>query len=484
MTQKMDELTIERTLIIEGEFVKDGGRGERPVFNPATGEVVGQIPMATAADIDRAAEVAQLGFEQWRKRTALDRANVLSKTAHAMRSEVARLAGLLTLEQGKTLKEATAEVLSSADLLQWLAEEGKRIYGRVVPSRNVGIEQLVVMEPIGPVAAFSPWNYPIALATRKIGHALAAGCSIVIKPAEESPGAVLALARIFLDSGVPPAALQVLFGNPAEISSKLIASRYIRKVSFTGSIAVGRHLGALAGKELKKVTFELGGHAPVIVMNDADVDKFVEGAVFSKFRNAGQICTSPTRFFVHDAVYDQAVYKFVQRSSKLSVGNGMDAGTDMGPLAISGRVDVMASLTEDAVACGSKLLAGGPARPTGPGYFWNPTVLSEVPATARIMSEEPFGPLAPFARFDDLDEALDQANSLGHGLAGYGFTSSLGYARRIQEGLRVGMVSLNTFTHTVPEMPFAGIRDSGLGAAMGIEGLLDHLNVKSIYRTD
>lgn len=475
---------MERTLLIDGEWLDGGGRDSRPVFNPATGAVIGSVPVATHADIDRAAEVAHSGFEQWRRRTALERGNVLSSVAFAMREQVGRLASLLTLEQGKTIKEATAEVLSSADLIQWLSEEGKRVYGRIVPPRAHGLEQLVVLEPVGPVAAFSPWNYPVTLATRKIGHALAAGCSIVIKPAEECPSAVLALAKIFLDCGVPAGALQVLFGNPSEISERLIASPHIRKVSFTGSIAVGRHLGRLAGAALKKVTFELGGHAPVIVMADANVDKFVEAGVASKFRNAGQICISPTRFFVHDAVYDEIVEKFARRASGLRVGDGMQAATDMGPLAHDRRAAVMASMTDDAVEHGARVVTGGPATGSQPGFFWNPTVLSEVTADARIMREEPFGPLASFTRFDDLDRAIAQANSLSYGLAGYGFTSSLASARCIQEGLRVGMVALNTFTATVPEMPFSGVRDSGLGAAMGTEGLMDHLNVKSVFRAD
>jgi succinate-semialdehyde dehydrogenase/glutarate-semialdehyde dehydrogenase len=475
---------MKRTLLINGEWLEGGGRDNRPVFNPATGTVIGSVPVATQADIDRAAEVAHDGFEQWRGRTALERGNILSSVAVAMRAQCAQLAALLTLEQGKTIKEATAEVMSSAELVQWLAEEGKRVYGRIVPARNHGMEQLVYLEPVGPVAAFSPWNYPVTLATRKIGHALAAGCSIVIKPAEECPSAVLALAKIFLDCGVPAAALQVLFGNPAEISERLIASPFIRKVSFTGSIAVGRHLGGLAGAALKKVTFELGGHAPVIVMNDAHVDKFVEAAVLSKFRNAGQICISPTRFFVHDGVYDEIVGKFARRASLLQVGDGMQATTDMGPLAHDRRPEVMASLTEDAVKHGARILTGGPAAKSPAGFFWNPTVLSDVTPSARIMREEPFGPMASFTRFDDLDQAVAQANSLSYGLAGYGFTSSLASARRIQEGLKVGMVSLNTFTATVPEMPFSGVRDSGLGAAMGTEGLMDHLTLKSVFRAD
>lgn len=468
-------------LLVNGEDLRGEGRERRPIVNPATGETIGELTLASLADIDLAAETAQRGFEEWRRRTPLERANILSAVAVAMRTEVERLAALLTSEQGKTLKEARGEVLGSADLVQWLGEEGKRLYGRVVPSRSTGMEQLVLLDPVGPVAAFSAWNYPISLAARKIGHALAAGCSVVIKPAEECPSAVLALARMFHAAGVPPAALQVLFGHPAQVSERLIASPHIRKITFTGSTSVGRHLATLAGAALKKVTFELGGHAPVIVMDDADIDAFVEAAVASKYRNAGQICTSPSRFFVHERVYQRTVEAFVQRAKALTVGDGADSATDMGPLAQGRRVAAMEELTHDALGHGGRILTGGPGR-TGGGYFWQPTVLADVPATARVMREEPFGPVASFQPVASLDDALRAANSTDYGLAGYAFTSTIEGARRIQEGLRVGIVGLNTFTPSVPEMPFAGVRDSGIGAAMGHEGLMEHMNVKAVFR--
>lgn len=472
-------------LLIDGQRISGGGRRERPVINPATGKLIGHLPLATVVDVDRAAEAATRGFQQWCAESALHRARVMADAATRIRAEADLIARLLTLEQGKTLREATAEVLGAADLFEWLGEQGKRVYGRIVAPRAPGVEQLVMHEAVGPVAAFSPWNYPVALAARKIAQALAAGCSIIIKPAEEAPSAVLALAQVCHEAGVPPAALQVLYGVPAEVSARLIASPHIRKISFTGSIPVGKHLGALAGGILKKVTFELGGHAPVIVMDNANLDSVVDLGVAAKYRNAGQICISPTRFFVHDAVYDELIARFASRASALRVGDGMLRDTDMGPLAHERRVSAMVDLTEDALNRGARLVSGG-AKPANikAGFFFEPTVIGEVPADARVMTEEPFGPLALFARFSDLDGALARANLVEHGLAGYAFTRSVNAARRIQSGLRVGLVGINTFAVTTPEMPFAGVKNSGLGCAMGTEGLLDHMNIKSVFRAD
>ncbi|MGE0097445.1 MAG: NAD-dependent succinate-semialdehyde dehydrogenase [Hydrogenophaga sp.] len=470
--------------LIAGKEVTQGGRDTRPVLNPATGETIGMLSLARLEDIDAAAEMAQKGFQQWSALSAFERARCLQAVAVQVRADIELMASLLTAEQGKTLNEARGEVAGSADLFEWLAEEGKRLYGRMVPSRNAAMQQMVQLEPVGPVAAFSPWNYPLALAARKIAHALAAGCSVVIKPAEESPSAVLHLARICIRCGVPAEAIQVLFGVPAMVSERLIASRHIRKVSFTGSVAVGRHLAALAGQALKKVTFELGGHSAVIVMDDADVERAAQLSVASKFRNAGQICIAPSRFFVHDAVHDRFVAEFVRMSQKLSVGDGAKTGTDMGPLAHLRRTEAMQVFTQDAVETGARIAVGAPDRPTRAGFFWAPTVLTDVPDHARLMREEVFGPIAPMVRFNDLDAVIARANDVDFGLAGYAFTSSLKNARNIQDRLKVGMVGINSFSVTAPEMPFAGIKDSGLGVAQGLEGLLDHMNVKSVYRAD
>jgi succinate-semialdehyde dehydrogenase/glutarate-semialdehyde dehydrogenase len=470
--------------LIAGGSVTGGGRQTRPVLNPATGETIAMLSLATESDIDSAAENSQRGFRDWSARTPLARAIVLKAVAEAMRRDAAEMASLLTQEQGKTLREARGEVAGAADLIEWLAEEGKRVYGRVVAARSSEVQQLVLLEPVGPVAAFSPWNYPLALAARKIGHALAAGCSVVIKPAEEAPGAVLHLARICIAAGVPVDAIQVLFGVPEMVSQRLIESPYIRKISFTGSIPVGRHLAGLAGKALKKVTFELGGHSAVIVMDDVDVERTVELSVASKFRNAGQICIAPTRFFVHDRIHDRFVAAFAKRAAALRMDDGALDTTDMGPLAHERRLQAMADLTQDAVAAGARLVTGDVERSTRDGFFWAPTVLADVPDSARILHEEPFGPIAPFVRFDDLEAVIDRANDVEFGLAGYAFTQSLRSARLIQDRLKVGAFGLNTYGVTAPEMPFAGIKNSGLGVAQGVEGLLDHMNVKSAYRAD
>lgn len=468
-------------LLIAGRRITGKGRATRPVLNPATGAPVGEVTLATQADIEEAAEAASRGFDEWRTKSPLQRGRILTTIANELRERATLIARQLTLEQGKTLREAVGEVQGAADLFEWVAEEGKRIYGRVVLARQPGYEQLVLHEPVGPVAAFAPWNYPLALSARKISHALAAGCSVVIKPAEEAPSAVLTMAGICLEAGVPSNALQVLFGVPAQISEALIASKHIRKISFTGSVSVGKHLAAQAGGALKKMTMELGGHSPVIVMDDANVDRFVEEAVAGKFRNAGQICISPTRFLVHDAIYDEVTRRFAERAGQIRVGDGLSTETDMGPLALERRLGAMHDLFDNALTLGAKALTK-PGRRSGAGYFWQPTVLSEVPVNARIMSEEPFGPIAPFARFSDRDEAISIANSLEYGLAAYAYTNSLDHAHAIKHGLRAGIVGINTFGVTSPEVPFQGIRDSGLGSAMGIEGLIDHMHVKSIVQ--
>ena len=469
-------------MIIDGERVKGGGRDELPLYNPATGDVVGSVPVATPHDIERAAQASAIGFDLWRNKSAFERGMILRKGAAMMRQRTADLAASLTREQGKTIAEATGEIIGSADLIEWLADEGRRVYGRIVPARDRRSEQLVLHEPIGPVAAFSPWNYPVSLATRKIGHALAAGCSIVIKPAEEAPSAVVDIAQILIDAGVPAAALQVVLGKPADISSQLIQAPEIRKISFTGSIPVGRILGRLAGEALKPVTFELGGHAPVIVAEDANIDRFLKGAVAAKFRNAGQICISPTRFFVHASIYDEAVRRFADLADALIVGDGMDPKTQMGPLAHARRPHTMEGLVENAISTGARMVKGGPGE--GKGFFWKPTVLSDVGQNAAAMREEPFGPLALFAPYDDLDDVIARANGTGHGLAAYVFANNLGTVRRLQDELRAGMVGINTFNATLPEMPLVGVGDSGIGAAMGSEGLLEHMAIKSVFRVD
>lgn len=470
-------------LLIDGEWVSGGGRKTQAVFNPATGEPFAELPMATPDDIDRAAAAAARGFETWRRVCAYDRGRLLHSVAARIRENEERLANILTLEQGKRLVESLQEVRSSADTFEWMAEEGKRAYGRIVPARTPATDQYVKLEPVGPVAAFSPWNFPATLATRKVATALAAGCSIVLKPAEETPGIMVAIAQLCVDAGLPAGVLNLVLGVPGEISARLIASPAIKKISFTGSIPVGRQLAAQAGAQLKKITLELGGHAPVIVMDDVDVERVVALTVAAKFRNAGQLCLCPTRFYVHDAVHDRFVSLLGSRAHAMRVGPGNEAATDMGPLANARRVQAMAHLCEDAAERNARIVCGG-AAPQGldKGYYWSPTVIEAIPEDAAAMTQEPFGPLALVARFDRLESALERANALDFGLAAYAFTNSMRAAQTIESELQSGNVSLNTYAVTAAEMPFSGIKSSGLGSEMGSEGLLDHMNLKSVVR--
>lgn len=463
-------------LYIDGAFCKGSG-GAGDVFNPATGHVIGQLSHAGRDDMDRALSAAQRGFEQWRKTSANERAGIMRKAADLIRQRVDPIAEALTREQGKPLAESRMEVLLAPEHIEWCAEEGRRLYGRVVPSRMPGIRQIVLREPVGPVAAFAPWNFPINQSIRKIASALAAGCSIVIKCPEEAPSSCIEMVRCFHDAGLPAGVLNLLFGVPADISSYLIASPVIRKVSFTGSVAVGKHLASLTGQHMKRSTMELGGHAPVLVFDDADLELAAKSSAAGKFRNAGQVCVAPTRFYVQDSVYDSFVSRFTEITKGLKVGDGMDPASQMGPLAASRRVDVMDGFVADALQRGSSVAAGG-HRMGNEGYFFEPTVLTDVPDDARIMTEEPFGPLAPIVRFGDRDDVLRRANSLPFGLAAYFFTRSLDTANAVLDGLEVGMVSLNGAPLNAPETPFGGVKDSGYGSEGGTEGLDPYVTPK------
>jgi succinate-semialdehyde dehydrogenase/glutarate-semialdehyde dehydrogenase len=375
--------------------------------------------------------------------------------------------------------EATMEVFGAADILDWFAEEGRRVYGRIVPSRRPGVRQLVLRQPVGPVAAFTPWNFPITIPARKIGGALAAGCTMVIKPAEETPATGLALASALVDAGLPPGVLSVVFGDPATVSTHLIRSPHMRKVTFTGSTAVGRQIGALAAEGVKRVTLELGGHAPVLVFDDADLDKAAQLAVGAKFRNAGQICIAPTRFLVQEGVFDEFTQRFAKAIEGVRIGNGLDPTTTMGPLAHDRRPPAIAALVDDAVARGAEVLAGG-APVEGDGYFWEPTLLSGLDPRSRVLTEEPFGPLALAIPFADLADGLAAANALPYGLASYAFTTDQPTAYAVSEGIEAGMLAINHFMLTAPETPFGGVKDSGYGSEGGAEGIEDYLFSKLV----
>lgn len=465
-------------LFIGGKDVV-AGRETLPVLNPATGAVLGQLPIATRDDLDAAVASAVAGFARWKTTSAFDRAIVLRRTAQLLRERRDAIACILTMEQGKPLGEARAEVDGAANVFEWFAEEGRRAYGRLIPPRHADVDLQVRRFPVGPCALFTPWNFPADLPARKLAAALAAGCSSVIKPAEETPATALAIGRALKDAGLPDGVVNIVFGRAAEISDHLIASPQIHKVSFTGSVPIGRQLGRLAAEHLKPITLELGGHAPVVVLDDVDVDRVTTLAAGAKFRNAGQICVSPNRFLVHERIYADFVERLSAKARALAVGDGLQPGTTMGPLAHERRVGTMERLVQDAADRGARIAAGG-SRIPGAGYFWSPTVVGDSSPSLALMNEEPFGPIAPVMPFPDLDAALAEVNRLPYGLAAYAFTNSLRAARRITEACESGMLGINTFAIALPEAPFGGVKDSGNGVENGIEGLDGYLHTKFV----
>jgi acyl-CoA reductase-like NAD-dependent aldehyde dehydrogenase len=467
------------SLYIDGQFIHGGGRHEQDVLNPATNQIIGKLPHATREDLDLALTSAQRAFESWRKSSPLERSKVLRKVGELARARATDIGRGMTMDMGKPLAESVGEVNFCAEHAEWHAEECRRIYGRVIPARADGVRQIVLREPIGVCVAFSPWNFPFNQAIRKISAAIGAGCTIIIKGSEEAPSAVLAIAQLFHDAGLPAGCLNVVWGVPAEVSDYLVRSPIVRKVSFTGSVPVGKHLAQLAGSLMKRCTMELGGHAPVIVCDDADIDNAVELLVPYKFRNAGQVCISPTRFFVQEGVYDRFVAQFLAKTATLKVGDGLAPDTKMGPLAQRRRVPAMASFIDDAHQRGATLLAGGQAL-GGDGNFFAPTVIADLPEDSKLMTEEPFGPIAGMIRFKTVEEALKRANSLPFGLASYAFTTSTRNANAISNGLEAGMVSINHLGMALAETPFGGIKDSGYGSEGGLETFDGYLNTKFV----
>ena len=466
-------------LYIDGHWREGAEARKLPVLNPATGEVMGDLACAETADLEEVAEAANRGFEVWRKISAFDRYKMMRKAAQLLRDRVETVAQLMTLEQGKPLAEARMEVMAGADTIDWFAEEGRRAYGRVIPARQMDVYQLVIKEPVGPVAAFTPWNFPINQIVRKLSAALAAGCSIIVKAPEETPASPAELIRAFIDAGVPAGVVNLVYGDPAHISTYLIAHPAIRKISFTGSTPVGKQLAAMAGQHMKRMTMELGGHAPVVVFNDADIALAAKTMAASKFRNAGQVCVSPTRFLVQEGVFNEFVDQFVMHAEKLKVGNGMEAGINMGPLANPRRMSAMQNLVADAAQQNAKLKTGGKAMGTA-GNFWAPTVLTELPLSARAMTEEPFGPMALINPFKTFDDAVQEANRLPFGLAAYAWTRSARTAQQIAASVETGMITINHLGLGMPETPFGGVKDSGYGSEGGTEALEAYLNPKFV----
>jgi len=437
------------------------------------------VARAEKEDLDLALAAVERGFRTWKKISAFDRSKIMRAAAGLVRERVEGIASELTAEQGKPIGEARGEVLAGADIIDWFAEEARRTYGRVIPARAEGVYQLVVKEPVGPVAAFSPWNFPINQAVRKISAALAAGCSIILKGPEETPGPCAELVRAFVDAGVPAGTINLVFGVPADISDYLIPHPVIRKISFTGSTAVGKRLAALAGLHMKRVTMELGGHAPVIVFDDADLDVASKILAATKYRNAGQVCASPTRFLVQSKVYDSFVDKFISASKAIKVGDGMKADTNMGPLAHERRLDAMEGFVADAVRKGAEVQTGG-GRIGDKGYFFAPTVLTHADQGTRVMNEEPFGPVAVMIRFADFGQAVEEANRLPYGLAAYAYTKSAKTANLIASAVESGMITINHSGLALPEVPFGGVKDSGYGSEGGSEAIEAYLNSKFI----
>jgi succinate-semialdehyde dehydrogenase/glutarate-semialdehyde dehydrogenase len=470
-----------QSLFINGRWTAGSGSRRGMVFDPATGQASGEVAFAETTDLDEALAAAARAFPAWRDIGAFERYNIIRKAASLLRERSELVAQKITAEQGKPIFEARIEAVTAADHIDWNAEEGRRAYGRLIPSRGPDITQTVILEPIGPVAGFSPWNFPVTQLVRKIAAALAAGCTIIAKAPEETPSSAIELVRCFEEAGVPAGVLNLVFGVPAEISEHLIASDIIRKVSFTGSVPVGRHLGQLSAHHLKRTTMELGGHSPFIVTADIDLAKVVPLAVGMKFRNAGQVCASPTRFYVEEPIFNRFVDDFVAGAKALVVGPGADETTKMGPLAHKRRPDAVEAFVQDARDRGAVIPTGG-RRAGNQGYFHEPTVLTHVPNDARIMNEEPFGPVAIINPVSSLDEAITEANRLPYGLSAYAFTNGLESADRLSTEIAAGTLSINHFGLAMPETPFGGIRDSGHGSEGGTEGLEAYLQTRFVTR--
>lgn len=466
-------------LYIAGEWRGVEGRNTQDVINPSTQERLGVLPLASSADIDDALRAADDAFAAWSQTTAWERAEILKRAADFIEQRRARLATVLTLENGKPLADSHGELDRVVETILWCAEEGKRAYGRVLPPRTRLLSQSSVKRAIGPVAAFVPWNFPVVLAARKLAAALAAGCTVVLKPAEETPASCIELVRAFVDAGVPAGVVNLLYGVPAEVSERVIASPVIRKISFTGSVAVGRLLASMAADQLKPVTMELGGHAPVMIFGDVDADRVAQTCVGFKYRNAGQVCLSPSRFYVHASIAKQFTESFVKYAKQIRVGDGLQDGVQMGPLNNRRRLQAAERFVEQAVGAGAQLRLGG-ERLGDKGYYYPPTVLDQVPPTAEILSEEPFCPVAPIMSFESMDDAMKSANHQSLGLAAYAFTNRMATAAEFSERIEAGWIGINNFVPALADAPIGGVKNSGLGYEGGPEGLDAYLHSRFI----
>ena len=468
-------------IVIGGKRIGPEGRPTRPVNNPATGEILGQMPSITPEELEMSVHSAEAAFHLWKARSALDRSGILRRFADLLRKNEGSIARNITLDMGKPLHEALLEVRSAADYVDWHAEEGRRIYGRIIPARQAGVQQFMVKEPVGVCLAIAPWNFPLSQSIRKVANALASGCTLLLKGASETPSAIMAIANCLEEAGLPPGCLNILWGDPSLIAGTLLAHPLVKKISFTGSVPVGKHLAELAGRHMKRATMELGGHAPVLVFDDVAPEAVARALTANKLRNAGQVCISPTRFYVQDRVYERFLPEFVAAFEGMTVGNGLAPDTKMGPLVNAGRVAAMEALVADARANGANVATGG-ARVGNVGHFYAPTVVETAGDDISLMNDEPFGPVAVVSRFRDVEDGLRRANRLPFGLASYVFTNSLQRADQAAAGLAAGMVSINHFGLALAETPFGGINDSGYGSEGGSESFDGYLNTKFVSR--
>lgn len=464
-------------LFIDGQWRDAKGGKTIDVVNPATEEVIGKIAHAEKADLDDALAAAEKGFKVWRDVSVLERHGIMKRAASILRERADYIADIMSQEQGKPVQQAKLETLGAAHTIEWFAEEGRRAYGQVIPSRDPDVRQITIKQPVGPVAAFTPWNFPINQVVRKLSAAVCVGCSIIVKAPEETPASPAELIRAFADAGVPDGVINLVYGVPSDISEYLVPHPVIQKISFTGSTPIGKHLSALAGKHMKRATMELGGHAPVIICDDADIELAAREMANTKFRNCGQVCISPTRFLIQEGVYDKFLDLFKTEIEKLKVGAGDEEGVDVGPLANERRIPALESMVKDATEKGAKLVTGG-KRLSRKGYFFEPTILANVPVSASIMEDEPFGPVAIVNSFATLDDAITEANRLPYGLAAYAYTNGQANALRISRDVETGMLTLNHVGLSIPELPFGGIKDSGYGTEGGSEAIESYLNTK------
>lgn len=456
---------------IGGKWTHGNGDGSVPVHNPATGQELDRLPLLAESDLDAALTAADEAFAGWRATSPLRRGEILRAAAALVRERSEVIATSVTRELGKPLREARVEIRTAAEHIEWAAEEGRRAYGRTIPTRDPAVVASTRLEPLGPIAGFSPWNAPAITPARKISGALAAGCTIVLKPAEETPTAALHLAAAFEDAGLPPGVLNVVFGHPAQVSARLLSSRVTKGATFTGSTAVGKLLLVQGAATVTTMTMELGGYAPVFVLEDADPVAVADSAVVATMRNSGQVCTSPSRFYVHADLYDRFLARFAERADAMRLGDPFDDDVDMGPVATPARVREMARLTEDARQRGLRVAAGGQEVEDLQGWFWRPTLLAGVEDDAEIASVEPFGPMAAVSSFTDLDAAVTSANRLPFGLAAYVWSTDLRAVQHLAGALDAGSVSVNRWQASLPETPFGGVDESGLGSEGGTEGV-------------